>query len=254
MNAEWKSRDFQEKLSSLFHTILKVVKPQDAPVKTKGDQMISTPEKPKAFDVEKTEKIDKNVTSKTEIVRAEKESGERTVLVKGETSKGFEPPAGFLDENDGAIDEAGDERTQPMEKSLIGDDTLTSTILSSGKKKIQEFFDELEQTIEQKNPKLSEPDTDHYKITELNAYSRRLELGSLDGERYHVILETKFNGQWRAVIEAKVQEERSNYLIHSWRRQSVNRSMTSLHIIREVIRNNFFEQWAARIQDFLGDN
>lgn len=56
------------------------------------------------------------------------------------------------------------------------------------------------------------------------------------------------------VIEAKVQEERSNYLIHSWRRQSVNRSMTSLHIIREVIRNNFFEQWAARIQDFLGDN
>lgn len=92
----------------------------------------------------------------------------------------------------------------------------------------------------------------HPHSTLLTDTVRRLESGSLD-DQYQIILQTLVQGEWKNVLECAVKDDEALYIQHYSHKAPFKHSMTSLPKISQIIQNNFFKNWAARIQDYFGD-
>lgn len=235
--------DFQTNLSSILEHVIKATAVRETKEPAKAAEPSVKPTD-KTVISDKTVPADKTIIDKkpekTEIADKTKPvetplKEDKTIQIKGEAIVDEEKTVVTYEDSESEDD--GDDTKPSVE--------LVSTLQADSPKKPNRKTKPFQErdAIDDRKPPVS---------TLLNDTTRRIESGSLDSQ-YQIILQTLVKGEWKNVLECAVKDDEALYIQHYSHKAPFKHSMNGLPKITQIIQNNFFKNWLARIKDYFGD-
>lgn len=232
--------DFQTKLSSILEHVVKAtvgIKTEKAPVVAD-----KTPAVDKTLPGDKTAVVsEKTVPSLKTIKPIEEPKTEtKTIDVRQVAESETDKTAKISDSDE--LPDLEDDETKPLREKTRKTGTLYGLDGPPKRRTKQMQERDTAEAIEHKPPA----------STLLADTVRRLEHGSLDSDEYLIILQTLVKGEWKNVLECAVKCDEALYIQYFMHKSMSKQSMNGTQIISNIIQNNFFKNWQARINDYFG--